>query len=218
MILTCQYIDTPDPAFLTLDPGYEATFLTADELDRYVAQPECGLTDRFVARELAVGHECFAIRQGDALAAYGWYATTATHFTDDLSVHFGRGWVYMYKGFTHPAYRGRRLHAIGMTMALTLYRARGFRGLVSIVTADNSASLASCARMGYRRFGTIYTMRPGRLLRLGRPTWLDRVLVFTTPGCKAFGFRLDRSDVAVPLPAVSRPAPAPSASHVSRLP
>src|SRR5688572_19048960 len=126
MILACLYIDTPDPAFLTLDPGYEARFLTAEELDRYVGQPEYGLTDRFVERELALGHDCFAIRQGDALAAYGWYATTATHFTDDLSVHFGRRWVYMYKGFTHPAYRGRRLHAIGMTMALTLYRARGF--------------------------------------------------------------------------------------------
>ena len=51
---------------------------------------------------LAAGHECSAIGAGDALATYGWYSTTTTHFTDDLSVHFGRQWVYMHGGFTHP--------------------------------------------------------------------------------------------------------------------
>jgi hypothetical protein len=206
MILRCLYIDTPDPAFLTLEPGYQCGFLGAEELDSYVAQPEYGLTEHFVARELAMGHECFAIRDGQSLATYGWYSTTATHFTDDLSVRFGRKWVYMHSGFTHPAYRGRRLHAFGMTIVLTLYRARGFRGLVSIVQADNSASLKSCARMGYRVFGTIYTARPGRALGLRRPSGLlDRVLVLATPGCRAFGFRLDRTPVGVaPVAPVAR--------------
>ncbi len=207
MILRCLYIDTPDPAFLTLEPGYEAGFLDAEELDRYVAQPEYGLSERFVRRELGMGHECFAIRAGRSLATYGWYSTTPTHFTDDLSVRFGRQWVYMHSGFTHPAHRGRRLHAFGMTIVLTLYRARGFKGLVSIVTADNAASLKSCARMGYRQFGSIYTARPGRLLGLRRqPAWLDRVFVLATPGCREFGFRLDRTPVGVePLAAPATP-------------
>ena len=139
MVLQCLYIDTPDPAFLTLAAGREAGFLDAATLDRYVGRPEYGLSEHFVPRELAAGHQCFAIRAGDALATYGWYSTTATHFTDDLTVRFGRQWVYMHSGFTHPAYRGRRLHAFGMTIALSLYRARGFKGLVSIVTADNAA-------------------------------------------------------------------------------
>jgi hypothetical protein len=207
MVLQCLYIDTPDPAFLTLEAGLEAGFLDAATLDRYVSRPEYGLSERFVARELAAGHECFAICAGDALATYGWYSTTATHFTDDLSVHFGRQWVYMHSGFTHPAYRGRRLHAFGMTIVLSLYRTRGFKGLVSIVSADNAASLKSCARMGYRRFGTIYTARPGRLLGLRQPpSWLDRVFVLATPGCRQVGFRLDRTPVGVePLAA---PVPA----------
>jgi hypothetical protein len=218
MILRCLYIDTPEPSFLSLEPGYHASFVSADELARYVARPEYELTDRFVSRELALGHECFAIRTDQTLAAYGWYATTPTHFTDDLSVHFDRPWVYMYKGFTHPAFRGRRLHAIGMTLALTLYRARGFRGLVSIVTADNAASLASCARMGYRRFGSIYTMRPGRILGLARPRWLNHVFMIASPGCKAFGFRLERSPVSPPPAAVRVAAPAAAAAEVSRIP
>ena len=209
MILRCLYIDTPDPAFLDLEPRYQAGFLDADELDRYVAQPEYGLTDRFVRRELAMSHECFAIREGRSLAAYGWYSTTPTHFTDDLSVRFGSKWVYMHSGFTHPAYRGRRLHAFGMTIVLSLYRARGFRGLVSVVDASNEASLKSCARMGYRQFGTIYTARPGRLLGLRQPRGLlDRVLVLATPGCRAFGFYLARTPAAVE----SAPGSAPGAA------
>lgn len=203
MILKCLYIDTPDPAFLTLEPGYEAGFLSADELDRYVAQPEYGLTEHFVTRELAMGHECFAIRQGSTLATYGWYSTTPTHFTDDLAVRFARQWVYMHSGFTHPAFRGRRLHAFGMTIVLTLYRARGYKGLVSIVEGKNTASLKSCARMGYRHFGTIYTVRPGRLLGL-RGRLVERAFILATPGCRAFGFGLARTPVGTaPLPAAA---------------
>ena len=75
------------------------------------------------------------------------------------------------------------------------------------MSADNAASLNSCARMGYRRFGTIYTARPGRLLGLRQPpSWLDRVFVLATPGCRQLGFRLDRTPVGVePLAA---PVPA----------
>ena len=212
MILRCLYIDTPDPAFLSLEPRYQAGFLDAEELNRYVAQPEYGLTERFVRRELAMGHECFAIREGQSLATYGWYSTTPTHFTDDLSVRFGRQWVYMYSGFTPPAYRGRRLHAFAMTLVLSLYRARGFKGLVSIVQADNDASLKSCARMGYRQFGTIYTARPGRLLRRRRTGGLlDRVFVVATPGCRAFEFDLAHTPVGVdPTPAPANAAVATS--------
>jgi hypothetical protein len=198
MILRCLYIDTPDPAFLTLEPGYSAGFLGAEELNSYVARPEYGLTEHFVRRELGMGHECFAIREGGAIATYGWYSKTATHFTDDLSVRFGRQWVYMHSGFTPPAYRGRRLHAFGMTIVLSLYRARGFRGLVSIVNANNAASLKSCDRMGYRHFGTIYTARPGRLLGGHRPNrLLDRVFILSSPGCRKLEFRLDRTPVGV---------------------
>jgi hypothetical protein len=194
MVLSCLYIEQPDPQFLRLDSGYEVGFLSASELARYTSQPEYELSDEYVDRELALGHRCLAIVHGDVLASYGWYSTTPTAFTDSLWVEFQRPWVYMHKGFTHPAHRGHRLHATGMTVALTLYRAAGFRGLVTIVDANNAASLASCARMGYRPFGTIYTLRLGRLLGMRRPTGpLGYTIVLPTPGCGAFGFRLEHA-------------------------
>jgi hypothetical protein len=206
MILRCLWIERPNPAFLTIETGYEASFLSADELRRYAADPAYDLPPAFVDREVALGHRCLAIRQGDVLASYGWYCTTPARFTDKLWVHFDNEWVYMHKGFTHAAHRGRRLHAIGMSLALTAYIAHGYRGLVTIVAADNRASLASCARMGYRRFGTIYTARAGRLIAVqDPPDWLDRTFVVSTPGCRAFGFRLDRSRETSPLAAPHRP-------------
>ena len=192
MILRCLWIERPNREFLELDRRYDSGFLSATDLRRYAADPQYELSPDLVERELALGHRCLAIRDRDVLASYGWYCTGPTRFTDTLWVRFDREWVYMHKGFTHPGYRGRRLHAIGMTLALTTYLAEGFRGLVTIVEADNLASLTSCARMGYRRFGTIYTVRAGRLIGLQRsPRLLDRALVLATPGCRAFGFRLE---------------------------
>ena len=175
-----------------------AEFVDAADLERYATQPEYDLPQDFLRRAQAVGDECFAIRDGDVLAAYGWYSTSTNHFTDELTLHFSSDWVYMYRGFTHPAYRGRRLHAVGMTLALSAYRARGFKGLVSCVEARNQASLKSVYRMGYRDFGTIYGIRPGRLLGIRNPhgRLLGRQLIYCTPGCRRFGFWLEHVSTA----------------------
>jgi hypothetical protein len=195
VILKCLYIDTADPAFLTLPPTYQAGMLDSETVWRYAAQPDLDLPESFVRRALSVGDECFAIRDGDTLAAYGWYSSSANHFSDDLTLHFSHEWVYMYRGFTHPAYRGKRLHAFGMTLALAAYQARAFKGLVSCVEARNRASLTSVYRMGYRDFGTIYGIRMGRLLGVKHSTSraLNHQLVYCTPGCKRFGFWLERT-------------------------
>ena len=200
MILTCLYIDSPDPAFLGLDSPYQAGFLDADVLRRYAGHPEYDLTETFLGRAAAVNDECFAIRAGDVLAAYGWYSSSANRFSDQLTLHFDPRWVYMYRGFTHPAYRGQRLHAIGMTMALAAYRSRGFEGLLTCVEHSNSASLRSCVRMGYRAFGRIYAVQLGRLpglrhlksTRLHQSTLLNRPIVHCSRGCSRFGLRLER--------------------------
>ena len=207
VILKCLYIDAPDPAFLSLAAPYEAGFLDAEELRRYLNEDEYELSERFVTRALAMSDECFAIRAGDTLAAYGWYSLGAHRFSDEQTLRFAPQWVYMHHGFTHTAHRGRRLHAISMTMALAAYQARGFRGLVSLVAADNDASLKSCHRMGYRPFGTLYTFRLGRLLGLrhAKGRLLNAPFAYCTPGCRPFGFWLERTTSSAP--AASEPEP-----------
>ena len=195
MIFACMYLARPDPAFLRLDPRYEAGFLDAGELRQCAETGDYNLSEAFLTRALAARDECFGIRVDGVLAAYGWYSSGANHFSDELTLHHDARWVYAYRGFTHPAYRGQRLHATRMTMALVAYRARGFMGLVTCVERSNRASLRSCARMGYRTFGRIYAVQLGRLLGLRRPRGrlLGLPLVHCTPGCKQFGLRLERT-------------------------
>jgi hypothetical protein len=195
VILRCVSIEDVDGTFLELPPTYRAGFLDAATLREYAGQPEYDLPESFLRRALSVNDECFAIREGDRLAAYGWYSSSRNHFSEELTLHFDAAWVYMYRGFTHPAYRGQRLHAVGMTRALHAYQARGFKGLVSCVEARNAASLKSVYRMGYRDFGTIYGIRLGRLLGVRHSTSrvLNHQIIYCTPGCKAFGFWLEQT-------------------------
>ena len=76
----------------------------------------------------------------------------------------------MYQGFTHPDYRGRRLHGIGMAGALQAVTEEGYRGLISCVETDNSRSLRSCLRMGYIVFGVVRVLgtHAGAIVRATR--------------------------------------------------
>lgn len=172
-------IERPDAAYLAFPEAYHAGFLPESALRAFAADPATEMSEAFLDAALAKGDECYAICDGPRLAAYGWYATSATTAgSPDLVLHFRDEYVYMYKGFTDPRYRGQRLHAIGMTRALAQYRGRGFRGIVSYVESTNFDSLKSCFRMGYKVFGSIYLIG----LR-------GRRFAFSSPGCKPFGFR-----------------------------
>ena len=187
-ILRGVYVDRADPAYLTCPGSYKPGFLSAKALQDYADDPATEISPRFVEEAGRGGDQCYAICDGERLAAYGWYSTRPTSIgLPGLLLHFAPGYVYMYKGFTDARYRGKRLHAIGMTMALEHYLARGFRGIVSYVESTNFDSLKSCYRMGYRVFGSVAVVR-----------LFGRYFAFSTPGCKAFQFRVRR---AVPRPA-----------------
>lgn len=144
-------------------------------------QPQYELSEAFLDEALAKGDECYGMLEGDVLAAYGWYSTQPTAIEPpDLVLHFGPRYVYMYKGFTHPDYRGKRLHAIGMTYALMVYRSKGYQGIVSYVESNNFSSLRSCYRMGYKNIGSVYAVRI-----------FGNYRIYSGAGCAAYEFRLE---------------------------
>src|SRR5947207_1514805 len=147
------------PGFLELPTGMTADFLDRETLRRMTAEAKYDLTAEFLDDALAKGGEGYAIVDGAEPAAYGWYAHSATRMSDGMLVQFDPAYVYMYKGLTLDAYRGRRLHAIGMTRALAAYRAQGFKGLVSYIESDNLNSLKSAYRIGYVDFGRVFIIR-----------------------------------------------------------
>lgn len=179
-ILKCVHIEVPDPSYLELENRYQYGFLEKSLLLEYCRQEENHLAEEFLHKAFAEGDQCFAIRDRDVLASYGWYSNRPTEISDNLRLHFDNGYMYMYNGFTRPEYRGRRLHAIGMTMALKEYLGRGFKGLVSYVEANNLSSLKSVYRMGYRDCGDIYVL------------WIfGRYLISCSAGCKNYGMSLE---------------------------
>jgi hypothetical protein len=179
-ILRGVFVDCPDRAFL--ECRYDAKILSEAELREFARDAANEMSPEFVDGALARGDQCYAIRDGNRLAAYGWYAFGSTPIDlPGLVLHYRKGCVYMYKGFTHKDYRGQRLHAIGMTRALRHYLAAGFDGIVSYVESTNFDSLKSCFRMGYSVFGTVYVVKI-----------FGRYCGFSTPGCRKYAFRVER--------------------------
>jgi hypothetical protein len=179
MVLKCVTIDAVDPGFLRNNNGYTCEFLDPEKLIDLSKNQEYQLKGDFLSEAINKGDECFAIMDGDSLASYGWYSNRPTRVNDELELHFNEQYIYMYNGFTHPNYRGKRLHAIGMTMALDHYLSRGYKGIVSWVEANNFNSLRSCYRMGYRGFGEIYVIKLFR-----------KRLILYSKGCGDYGFKL----------------------------
>jgi hypothetical protein len=178
-ILRGFHIEEPCAAFLKCPPGLRAGFATRQALRAFADDPANDLSPKFVERALARGDQCFAILDGDALASYSWYAVRPTGVDlPGLLLHFQPGWVYMYKAFTHPLYRGRRLYSHGVTLALRHYLARGMFGLVAYVESTNFDSLRSSRRTGLRPFGSIAVVGSA---------------VLRTPGCGRLDFRLEPS-------------------------
>lgn len=171
-----------DPSVLHGEPGLTWGFLDAETLHRAMAHAtDLDIDEAFVREALGRGDRCYGAMDGDILASSGWYSTRPTPFVDDLDLVFADGWAYMYKGYTAHSHRGRRLHGIGMARAMDAYVREGYRGLVSYVDAANDASLKSCARLGYRTFGTLLAANVG-----------GRWITYATPGCAPYGLRLVR--------------------------
>ncbi|MBO0858479.1 MAG: GNAT family N-acetyltransferase [Chloracidobacterium sp.] len=179
MVLKCVTIDAVDRSFLEGSGVYRCEFLDQERLLRLSENPENEIDRDFLDEALRKGDECFAILDADRLASYGWYSTKPTMVNKDLELQFDERRVYMYNGFTHPKYRGQRLHAIGMTMALDHYLNHGYKGIVSWVEANNVRSLRSCYRMGYKDFGEIY------IIKLFR-----KYLILRSKGCRDYKFKV----------------------------
>lgn len=181
-ILHGMSISRVNPKYYEADPKYTCKFLSLEELLAFAPRKEFELGEEYVRGAIAKGDRCYAILDNDILASYGWYANTSTPITSNLTLQFNPGYIYMYKGFTNPDYRGQRLHAIGMTRALDEHLKMGYKGLVSYVEDTNYRSLHSVYRMGYEDFGKVH------ILKLG-----GRYLIHRSAGCEPFDFNVTAS-------------------------
>ncbi len=141
------------------DPKFTFRFLTVEEITEFAADPENNIKNDFVERAALGNDLCFAVLSEGRLASYGWYAlkSTAPEINYGIALAYPDHVACMYEGFTHPDYRGMRLHGYGMALALKALEERGVTALVSTINWCNWQSLRSCWRLGYDDLGCIKT-------------------------------------------------------------
>jgi hypothetical protein len=143
-------------------------FLTPAEVESFAQDPANDFIPSHVKKAHAGTDLCFAALVDGRLASYGWYTLDRAFSIGDngLLMRAPSNAAYMHSGFTHPDFRGRRLHGIGMGRALHALSDRGVNALVSDVDWANHASLKSCVRLGYRMLGNLYAIGSGRFFKI----------------------------------------------------
>jgi hypothetical protein len=152
-----------------MDGCFETRFLTPEEVGRFAATPAYRLSRDFADRASAGLDLCFGAIHGDRLASYGWYAlhSVEPEHAAGSALALPPDIAYMYKGFTHPDYRGCRLYGACMGRALQILEGHGLDRLVAFVHWSNAASLRSCKDLGYRSLGLL-AVGPGGPVRVPR--------------------------------------------------
>jgi len=185
--MTVRLQDVRDPTLFEAQ-GFDARFVGADELAKFAYEPAYNISVDFLHRTRVRGDRCYALFDGELLAAYGWYSDLPTPIDEHFVFHFDRAYTYMYGGYTLPAYRGKRLHAVGMCLAMRAITEEGKKGLISNVFSNNFASLQSVTRMGYRIFGEVYLFRAG-----------NHCFTYATNGCRNYGCWVESPDPGAAL-------------------
>lgn len=175
--------DDANRALAEPDGPFESRFVDADAMESLAG--ELDPVGRRVVREaFARGDACHVVLDGGRLANVGLYATHPTPILNDLVMHFDRRCWYMHGAFTPAAYRGRRLHALGVVRAALALFERQIPALVGVYEWTNYRSLVSARRMGWKACGTVWRVGAGAWTGLGR-----------TAAARAVGMRLERRTV-----------------------
>jgi hypothetical protein len=188
-----------DKTFLTLPYGVVGHLLPAEEMRGHVYDKDNNLSLGNLFESSAKGDFCYALFDGKNLASYSFFSTQPTELVEvsrTLSVGFDPSYVYAYHGYTKPQYRGQRLFAMANAGGLLAFMEKGKKGVVTYTDVFDFASINATRRIGYRRFGRVILAKSG-----------DKYVSRTTPGCKAFGFRVEPTDPGTGksrLPASSR--------------
>jgi GNAT superfamily N-acetyltransferase len=138
-------------------------WLTADEVRTYAADPANDLNASMAWRLENGRNYCHAIFDGPRLANYSWFALESIEPEHSLGIglFFPLDTVYLYKAYTHPDYRGQRIHHAAIASAVSFFGGQGISQLIAVIEYANWASLRSHTRLGCQRIG--------RILRVGRP-------------------------------------------------
>lgn len=161
--LTCPLNDAVAPQSV----GTSLQFVTLGraDADEYAAFREGARAGEF-ASYLQSEFVCHAARVDGRLASVTWSAANrATIWYLDADFDLRPGQLYLFGSYTHPNFRGRRLHAALFDHVRRWGPTAGFSEAAVFVVAENAATLRAHARVGFQRTGAAVRIRLGPFIR-----------------------------------------------------
>jgi len=149
------------------------------DLARYASETEYEISPRFLDGIAARDDLCFGAFVDGKLASYRFFAVRPTAIDSYLRFHFPARWIYAYKAFTHPAWRGKQIHRQLFLRSLPQVGAwlPGLQeplGFVTLVVSDNAPSRSALTRLGFSPFESFSVLRIRSRPRLVSPPEEDR--------------------------------------------
>ncbi|NOY28754.1 MAG: hypothetical protein GXP28_00840 [Planctomycetes bacterium] len=157
-------------------------FLTPEEVQEFSADPSNLLDESFADRLEGGQHFCFAAlssspSKGRRLAAYAWFAphrvdaecNQGRHKNTGVNFSYPDHVVFMYKGFTHPDFRGRGLYGMVNGLAIRAFSDRGITHILSTMDWTNVSARRSCCRLGFSELGLVVRWGWGRWMHTHAP-------------------------------------------------
>lgn len=172
-----------------IEPGLTFRFLTPAEVLTFASDPANEIERTMAQRALAAQDLCFGVIAEGRLAGYGW---CAFDFIDPqhcggLAMSCPPHVAYLYKGFTRPEFRGKRLNGVRVLLAGRELAKRGIRKLVGLVDWTNWSSMRSSVVAGGTSLGRLVT------IGLGRYRW-----TFYPKAAREIGIQFGRHAMSTP--------------------
>ncbi len=154
---------TPPKVEPRAEPGYSFRKVTAAELIEAAADPALELSRERIKDAAARGDLLFGVFHRNRVIAYRWYSLSgSTPCWEGMEIGYEHPQrAYGYRTFTHPAHRGKRLHAYSLAqsdIALAASRLHTYASATSMrrtlrLCAPTRTSKAAAAWAAYCRFG-----------------------------------------------------------------
>ena len=152
-------------ADLVVQDALDCRMLSAAEMQHYAESSEDEGVRQFLTTAVRRDDRCCTVLDGLVLANVGFFTCQAAPLLRDLVIHFGPGEWYMYGGWTHPDYRGRRLHGRSTVSGILALLEEGAPRLLTVAERTNFPSIISALRMGWIFRGNLACLGTGQRRR-----------------------------------------------------
>jgi hypothetical protein len=177
------------------DASVAFQFLAPGDVRRHGRDEANGLVPEMGERIAAGNDFCFAAFCDGRLASYAWFALGSIEAEHNrgaepnsgVAVSFPADVAFLYKGFTHPDFRGRKLHGEVIGRALLELEPRGIGAMLSTTDWTNRAARRALAGIGFEELGLCYRWGWGDWMRTRPPREAE-----------GRGARFDRQAAVVP--------------------